>query len=154
MMTGVVRWTTTQLFGNIPHNLGIFFKCCVCHVILFKSGPYDYHVYLRTTLFRNWIVLLTTRNVGVISTPAGLNCVLNYLQHICGAIQILWPSLFWEQSIINCNLQYNVIWLCKEHILCRVADQAMVINRWIKVHLLYKVAPLEIMIQSLLQAMK
>ena len=46
MMTAVVRWTTTT-FGNI------FFKFCVCHVILLKSELYDYHKYLRTTRFPN-----------------------------------------------------------------------------------------------------
>ena len=46
MMTAVVRWITTT-FGNI------YFKFSVCHVILLKSGPYDYHIYLRTTRFPN-----------------------------------------------------------------------------------------------------
>ena len=38
MMTAVVR---------LPQNLGIFFKFCVCRVILLKSGPdisEDYHI--------------------------------------------------------------------------------------------------------------
>ena len=34
-------------------NLEIFFKLCVCHVVLLKSGPYDHHIYLRTTRFPN-----------------------------------------------------------------------------------------------------
>ena len=49
----------TAVVDGLPKNLGIFFKFCVCHVILLKSGSNENHIYLRTTRFpRNLFIYL------------------------------------------------------------------------------------------------
>ena len=39
--------------STVPPNFRVFVKFCICHVILLKSRPHDYHIYLRTTRFPN-----------------------------------------------------------------------------------------------------
>ena len=76
----VVRWSVNyQKLGRTTKgsdssspmdypNFLEYFSIFVGHVILLKFEPYDYQIHLRTTRFPNQVVMLTTINLGVIST--------------------------------------------------------------------------------------
>ena len=61
LVTAVVQWTTTFFFEYFLHFVFV--------MLWLKSGPFpDYQISLRSLKFLSYVVLLTTTNVGVIST--------------------------------------------------------------------------------------
>ena len=69
MKIAVVQWTT-NFFWEYWSNLVFVMLFC-----LNLGHITNYQIYLRTTRFPKKVVLLTTKNCGVISTPDQEKCI-------------------------------------------------------------------------------